>query len=766
MKKLALSFGSIALAQIGLPGLVSAQTTSGQGEAGATIAEVVVTANKREERLQDVPVAVSAVSGDDLASFNIVETREITRLVPSVILSGTDVASFSQGFQVRGVGTQVNSATLPQSVSVVLDGIALANTAMGRMDFSDVERIEVLRGPQGMLFGRNASAGVINIVTRQPQLSETELATHLSYGKASDFDDRLAQMTGNIPLGSAAALRVNAYYHNRGGFMTNAVNGEELNEYQDQGIRAKFRWEPSEFFSLNFSADYSEQEDPYRNNSILEVVPGTPRAAELATYGVVAGLRNNKVVNNAPTDGSSYAGGATLRLDWRLGEHTLTSTTGYRNYTIEDFTKDNDNSIAGTFDIATIDGPMDQYTQELQLTSPTGGRVEYVAGLFYDHFESDSSSRFGGSLPPTLCTPLPISPCVSEWFFLYRTNSAAAYGQATIRFNDRLRGIVGGRYTHDWIDFRYRNGIAPGYSSAAAFFPQVSAFYQEDTHDNISWRTGLQFDFADEVMGYATISTGYKAPGFDSTGVREGADQLVFAETALNYEIGLKSSWLNGRLVANADVFYTTFEDFQTQVTVQVPGGLNAFRTQNAGELRTKGFGIDVIAAPVDGLRFGVNVAYTDGYFTDYANAACYRGQTAALGCNPTTPPTTVADGNALPNAPEWVYSTSASYNRPLTDNLRGFISADWYHRSAASLSAADDPLLVLPAYGLLGAAIGLEADDGRWRFSVTGKNILDKAFPISLSRGGGVTNPDVVLSHYFTQEAYRTIYANIDFRF
>jgi iron complex outermembrane receptor protein len=760
-----------AAAVVAMP--ARAQTAQIDGLQG--LEEIVVTATKRPEKLQDVPIAVTAISGGALDTDNIVESREIVRLVPSLVLSGagggSDVANFSQGYSIRGVGTQDVSPTLAQSVSVVLDGIALGQSAMGRMDYGDIDRIEVLEGPQGMLFGRNASAGLVNIVTNAPVLNSYQAIAHASFGTSSDFNDVFVQATGNIPIGQNAALRVNTYYQDRSGLITNEFNGNALNAYADKGIKAKFLWDLTDSFEINFSADYSWQHDPYRAAAISAVTPGSPMALELAQYGITAGPENTKVINDAPDVGSSAAGGSVLRLAWKLGDYNLTSTTGYRIYTMDGLQKDNDNSLSTSFNIATIDGPMWQYSEELQLTSPSNRPVEYVAGLFYDHFVSNSTSDFGGGLPSIgfsfLCSA-PVTPsdfCVEGWNYSYKASSVAAYGQATIHLGDRWRFIAGGRGTHDFNNFTYENSVVPGYPAAAVFFPLVPHFYQSEDSSNFSWRVGPQFQIAPDTMAYATVSTGYKSPGFNSTGVITGVSQIVRAETSTDYEIGLKSSWLDRRLVANVDAFYTDFKNFQTQVLIPIGGGITAFQDQNAGGLRTAGFGVNVAALPVEGLRIAANVAFTDAVFTDYPTATCYTGQTAAQGCN-TALGTTNAAGNPLPDAPKWIYTISGDYKTPLTSRLQGLIGTDYYYRTDAQGSQARDPVTALPAYGLLGAYIGVGDPDGRWKVTVSGKNLLNKFFPISIVRGFALTVPAGALtSDYFSEEAFRAIYLNLEVR-
>lgn len=759
-------FTPIVATALGVSAALGAHAQTPQGQRGAALEEVVVSATRREEPLQDVAVAVNVVSGLALEQRNIVDTKELVRIVPSLVLSGNPFGNFQQSWQIRGVGTQVNSPTLPQSVAVVIDGIAMSNSAMLRMDFSDIERIEVLKGPQGTLFGPNSTAGVISIKTRDPVIDENEFAARLSYGHASPFDEVLAQASANVAVSDTTALRLNAYYRDRDGYVTNVLNGHKFNAYKDMGVRAKLLWEATDNLKVQLSGEYSTQDDPYRQSVVTSVIPGSDLDLKYQELGIVPKLGSLKSANYWPSRGESHVIGAMLQLDWSLGDYLLTSISGFREYEMDgmfgDLINTPEPSIYGT-----IEGPMTQYSQELRLTSPSGRTFEYVAGLYYDQFEFDSISQFGLQVPDFLCAePLPPNTtCASQWRYVYRTESVAAYLNATIRLSDRWKLIAGGRATKNWLDFWFTNGTAPGFT-VNAFNVPIDRLTSELDDSAFTWQFGPKFSVNDDVMLYATVSTGYKAGGFSSAGISSNTqDVRVFPETSRSYEVGLKSTWLDKRLTANVDVFYTTFKDFQTQVALELPTGRTVFTTQNANKMRTRGAGLELTYLPIRDLLLTANVAYTDAEFVSYPNSACYIGQVENCDWS-TGVAITDASGLPLPNSPKWTYSLAANYEFPLTSRVNGFASVDWYHRSATNLSQVGDPAQAIPAYGLLGASVGVEDPAGKWRVALSGKNLLDElfcSFPSQYTFGeifGGVTTCQ------YSEETFRTIYATVDFRF
>jgi len=733
-------------------GLLAAATVPAQEQPGTfTIEEIIVTATKREENLQQVSVAVTALPAAQLRERSIVDPREIIYLSPSIQLAGSN-SNNSEGYSIRGVGTAVFGSGLQQSVAAVIDGVSVRPTD-ARQSFVDLERVEILRGPQGMLFGKNASAGLVSIVTKRPVFNDYSGELYASYGDASSFDERTVQVAGNLPLGSSAALRVASHYADRDGFIRNLVDGRRLNQYRDAGVKAKLLWAPSETFSAYLIADYSDQDDPFRIAPIVNVEPGGAIEQFFLDYGVThIGPKNDKAIIDGPVFGRTDYKGVSLQLDWELGAHTLTSISSWRESDRE-YNLDTDSTPVDLFNTNYSNGTQGSYTQELRLTSGSDARIQYVAGLYYEQLYSNGRARFAGALVPDLI------PLGLKFDFTFGTRlkseSYAAFGQAEIPLTERSRAVLGARYTLDEISLHYSSQNL----SVLPFpgFPEVEAYTEEADASAVSWKVGLEHDFSRAVMGYATVARGYKGPGFNTLAIAEGERQYIAPETVMSYELGLKSTIRHSTRL-NVAAFYSAFDDYQANVVdTSGFGPVGRILVKNAGSLETYGLEIELTAQPTDGLFLNAGLAYIEATYDDFPNQSCYPLQTPEQGC---IDGLTDASGNDLVNSPKWVLTTAAKYERPLTSSLRGFVSANYYWRDRASMSVQGDPNKYVDSYGILGASIGLASAYDTWRATLWVKNLLDERFPSSIIDGVGTTlsGDPADYAHYRTHDAFRTV--------
>jgi len=739
--KTALCAGA-GVAVLAMAGAAWAQDAAAQDETAVT--EVVVTAQKREERLQDVPIAVSVASGEQLERQNISNIDQLKLIVPSF-------ESTSFGVSIRGVGTATFSTSIEPTVSTVIDGVVLGRPEMALGSFYDIERVEILRGPQGMLFGKNASSGLVSIVTRNPRLGDFGVDANINLGEEGY---NKSDATVNLPLGENAALRVGGFVNKLDGVLQNQFDGRSFNGNDEWGGRAKLLWRPSDTLDVVLSADYSKQ-DQSVTWSPYAAVPGGTTELALAACGVTASPDNTDICIDGPQykDRENY--GFSAQVNWEYGGgFTLTSiTAGRRAF---DFSGgDSDSLPVNILNTNESNQDIRQFSQELRIASPTGEKLEYVVGAYYFKMTTDQTTIQTGTFG---IAPIPIVNQTIDNHAV--TESRAVFAQGTVHATEQLRFIAGARLTRDDISLDFDQYAQPGF-----ILPGVAVSTSDSAKEtNFSWRLGVQYELTPVTMVYATASKGYKGPGFNQTAVSSTTqDQLVGPEYPMSYELGLKTVLPGGKAILNLAIFDTKFEDYQAQ-TVDFSTTPPSFRTINAGDLKTRGVEIDVTAAPIDGLLLTAAATWLDAEYGDFGYISCYPGQPTGPGnCEvvspgfpPFLPPVVGYDpsGQSLANAPEWKVAFSGRYQRPINENFEGFVQADYNWRSDVNASAAGDPATEIKAYGILGGSLGVETTDGRWRLSIWGKNLTDERFPSALF--GTVFGAPGDYSQVLTGDAFR----------
>jgi iron complex outermembrane receptor protein len=446
-----------------------------------------------------------------------------------------------------------------------------------------------------------------------------------------------------------------------------------------------------------------------------------------------------------------------------LGFATLTSLTAWRKWKNTD-NNDPDLLPLPILEINAGNSRLTQKSQEFRLTSPSGGVIEWVAGLFYydqrNRTESEQTGTLGFvALPTTLGTTL---NTVTD------NLSRAVFGQVTVRPLPRLKLIAGARYTDEQVDLVLDQFKAP---SATATIPGrfTGTINGETSADNVSYRLTGQFDLTPEMMVYVTHARGFKGPGINTLGVSTSVTEVVRPEIPTNWEIGARGAWLQNRVAANLALFKTDYEDFQAQVFDQsiTP---SRFRVTNAGELNTKGVEAELSLRPTRELTLSANAAYIDAVYGEFENIACYTGQpvlpfgtarTSDRQCirtsaAPGATAVTNGTGNRLSNVPRYTYSLFGRYEQPVA-GLKAFAQANWQWRSRVSFSAAGDPNLVHPSFGLLGGSIGIGAEDGRWTATLFARNLLDRFYATNII-SQPVLNAPGVYSQFFAPDSRRIV--------
>jgi iron complex outermembrane receptor protein len=682
--------------------------------------EVIVTAQKRAESLQNVPISVAVISGAELAARNKTQIADLTRFVPGFTFAD-NTSDAGRNILVRGVGTNSFSRSVDLSVGTVVDNVVSGSLSGSVLDFSDVERVEVLRGPQGMLFGKNASAGLLNIYSRSPT-EELSTGFGASYGS-----ENLVNLNGYLsgPLIEDSVLgRLSLYSNTSDPILENLYpGGDDFNDRNEWGGRTKLRWLVTDALDAQFNYTHSERDHTCCVAALRSVIPGSI----VEELGGPVGPKNDKVKDNDTSKGDTKVDIYSVEANYTLGDYLLTSISSYTNENIYGAARADDYTRTA-LPANDSNEKYEQYTQELRITSPADRTVAYVAGLYY--FEKQIDQHFVRyiDLYGIGFTPVPDSGALSTVMEAYTTNeSLAAFGQLTWNIAAHSRLSLGARYNDDEITQDQTVGALPG------TLPEAPPGYiNAQTSDQaLSWRVIGEQDIAAEAMAYASIARGYKGPGSNSlpSGPSSG-NVFVDPEIPTNYEMGVKSQWWDNRLRVNGAVYYTQFKDFQA--SAQVAGAFPPlFYVTNAGELETQGVELEVDAQLTDNLSFQGSLAYTDAIFSDWEDAPCYARQTPAEGCIDEGQDLSGAD---MPNSPDWAIYLSPSYYIPVPSMpFDGFVTASYFWRDEVQFDTANNPLLTGDPYGTFDLYTGIAARDGRYRVQFYIQNVFDEFYVSSI---------------------------------
>ncbi len=747
----------------------------------ATPAEIVVTAQKRTERLQDIPLAVSVVGGEQLGLISRPSVESAVQLVPALnVLKASN--TLNQTIFLRGVGTTNFSIAAEPSVSVVVDGVVYARAGEAFGDLVDIDRLEVLRGPQGTLFGKNASAGVLNIVTKMPEFEQ--FGGNVEASAFSHHGEYRFKAAVNAPLAANAAARITGFYSNYDGNIRNITTNQWVNGYEHYGVRAQLLVEPSASLRLYAAADYRKGNDDCCG-SVISVGPIDPATGAPSTSPVASviptplGANSRTIAENLATETREKSYGVSLQADLTLGDHTVTSITAYRKY--DNFEVRDGDALPGPYvGFAQLHdfGPTrtHTFTQEIRLTSPADKLLSYVLGGYYSNaFSSRSQLRnvincnAVAGAPTTVAIPCgsalaqPSTMPVSTVDLGSRLKNLAAFGQFTLSLSNSFRLIGGLRYVHDELSGfhkrtsvglatnasglpvtvngilgnfdqgvydRYLTLVASGQNPNTAATNAVTAsngvFYRANaSNDNLSGKAAIQVDLSRDHMFYGSYTRGYKGPAynifFNLTGT---ATNLIEPETSDAFELGLKNTLLQGRMTLNLALFRADYHNFQAN-NPEIVAGFSIVRFTNAGEVSTKGVELDLTWRPVADLTINGGVAYTKAV-VDRFNAPPGAAATAII-----------PDGTSLQFAPKWKGSLNANYRVRTGGALDVWLGSSMNFQSKQLSIFSSDPVQrqfgTIPAYALINAQIGVGDPADRVRVTFQVRNITDKSYPASI---------------------------------
>jgi iron complex outermembrane receptor protein len=668
--------------------------------------EVVVTATKRESSLQDVSIAVTALSADMLKNAQITQTADLVALVPSLNMqTGSSVSDSS--FNIRGIGTQVFGIGVEPSVATMIDGVVLGRAGQAFMQLNDVERVEVLRGPQGTLFGKNSSGGVVHIITQNPS-NEQEAKFSATAIEKGEY-----QLGGTVsgPITETLGYRITAFGSDDDGYVKNLYNGDELNGGTDWSTRGKLRWLPTDSLELEYTGDYSRLDCDCNAQTIRQTTD--PESIE----PLIASSTNDQVNTNSPTNDKVKSYGHALTANWQWNDYTITSISAYRDWE-EDFRSDTDAAPISVFGLESGKSTgQDQYSQELRLTSPGEDRLSYVAGLYYFNQTVDREEY------------REILSATTDATFSTENTNYAAYGEANYQLTDTVRLVAGARYTHDELSYDFKR-----VGGGTGLPPPVDSTGGNTKDDDTTVKIASQWDFDDDAMAYVSYSQGYKGQAYNAlfSATEESLDKSVDPEKSDAYELGLKSTLFDRRLELNAALFYTEFKDFQASSLVDDSSVDSeqpsiAFVVQNVGEVSTKGLEVDFRALVTEKMSLYGGFAYIDATIDDFPGGTCSFGQEERGEC-----PLGYQDlsNQDLPQSPDWKMNLTVDYAIDLPSQGFDLIARAAYRaQDDVQFDISQDSNTIQDAYGVLDLAMTLTDKQDRYSATVFVKNALDEHY-------------------------------------
>ena len=744
------------LALAGTTLLVVALPAQAQTTPDADTDDIVVTARQRAENVQTVPIAVSVVSGEQLDRAYTVNTQQLSLLVPSLNYSSANPRNTA--FTIRGLGSSVVAVSqandgLEGGVGFYIDQVYHARPATAAFDFSDIDRIEVLRGPQGTLFGKNSTAGAISITTRLPTFTP-EASEEISVGS---FNYVQAKASASLPLTDTIAARISGLVTRRDGVIRNIVTGEDHNGIGNQAARGQLLFQPNDRVSVRLIADFTNFESNCCTQVYFRVAPTLKPAAR--QYPALAAGVGYTPASLDPYDRvtdidaalgvSTNEGGVSAIANWNLGAATLTSVSAWRFWNW-DAANDRDYTGLPIQLVQHIPSRQDQYSQELRLASNGEGALSYVGGLYFfrQRVIGRPISIYGplaayylvGPTTGAAATPVPgnlLDGFGSDGRTDFQSNSYAAFGEVNWR---PLRGltITGGlRYTYEKKKGSYDTFTFGGLQTANAALnsAKLSILRGQDYAARVNGgaltgRANLAYQFTPDVFGYAGFARGAKSGGINMSGLPlDNANQpalntaVVRPEQNTNYEIGLKTRLFGRRLTLNVDAYYTRVTDFQANVTDT--GAAAALRTYLANIPKVTVKGIEADANVQVSKRFSLNAsaAYADGKYDSYPNGPCPIERIGSA--------TTVCDlsGIALPSLPKWSVTYGGDYALPI-DPLGGSIALHLDGRSQTKQfgDPTGSAYTVIGGYTLVNGSVGFRSRRG-WEIAVFTRNLFDRNY-------------------------------------
>ncbi|MDJ0919120.1 MAG: TonB-dependent receptor [Woeseiaceae bacterium] len=769
MKLLSTSALTLALVILTVPALAQQDGKSDR----RSLEEIVVTAAYREQGLSDVPVSVSAVAGDALIETAVQKAEDLQFLVPNFNVTETGI---STNVFIRGIGSGINQA-FEQSVGTYIDGVSFGRAQMFRSPFLDLERVEVLRGPQSILFGKNSVAGALNISTAKPT---DQFEGRVLVSQEFEDDETIVEGVLSGPFSDRVRGRVAVRYRDALGYVENATTNSDEPARDDLTIRGTLVMDVTDDLTATLKLESSEFDVYGRQIEIINEQP--------ATAGPFTGLQYNQIlqigfgadpsVGNVTQDYVRSSNGdfsfndstsAVLTLDWTLGEHTLQSITAFTDFEYDELC-DCDFTGANVFKAA-LQEKYEQFSQEIRLTSPLGDKVDYIVGLYFQTSEHDFNDQIlvpaNSVLVPAVNARSPgagslIANTQAARIASVDNDIISAFAQMSLHVTEGFTLQLGGRVTDDQRDGS-RTLTIEALGGAPLPAPQVAAplvyanpaiFGITSTNLSALGPTGAAligllgelpvsgsrsttkfspeikgiWDLSDDAMVYASWASGFKSGSYDFRAnnrsfYRTMEDSFEFDdEEASSFELGTKLVLADGRAELNVALFATSYEELQ----ISIFDGVLGFNVGNAAEASINGIEFDGRVAAGEYLTISGGIAFTDFEFVDFRNGQCYFGQTPNVDIdNDGTRELCDYTGNSNQMLSDVQGNLTFDFEYPLSNSMDLGIRLDMFHTGKYDASATYDPALVQDAYTKTDLRVALRTDS--WEVAVLGKNLSDE---------------------------------------
>jgi iron complex outermembrane recepter protein len=726
-----------------------------------TSGEIVVTARRRAEAAQDVPIALTALGGEALTRQGAFSIQSVSQQAPT--LQYTSSNPRNTALNIRGLGVSFGLANdgLEQGVGFYVDQVYNSRPAAAAFDLLDIERIEILRGPQGTLFGKNTTAGAVNISTKLPSF-EPEGEVEGSIGSHG-----FVQLRGAVSapiIEDKVAFRLAVGKTSRDGFVRSIQSGRNVNDLDNLAVRGQLLWTPSSALRIRLSGDYALSDADCCTQVFVRYGP-TLRSANRQFPALAAALGyappslnpyNRLADADAPIKARSALGGLSLIADYDFGKSTLTSITAWRWW---DWQPANDRDYTALDILRQSANPVqqDQYSQELRLASNGTNRLDYTLGLFayYQKLRGQNVTEWGRDASFWLlgtqtanATAIPsnlIEGYITRSNAVSTIESYAGFGQLIWRISDSLTLTPGIRYTFEKKNADYDAVVGGGLatSNAALANAKLSIFRPQAYHvgfsdDAVTGDINLSWQPARDVHVYASYARGYKSGGINLAGLPFNASNnpalnraIVSPERSNAYELGIKTQWFDRKLTANFAAFRSDVRDFQANVVDTGPGALRGYLA-NIEKVRSQGFEADLTLAPVRGVSAYLRGAYTDARYIAFTNAPCPLELigNATSQCD--------LSGRQLPGTSKWALGFGGEYQRAIPGaNGVAYAGVDGTYRSAYFADASDSAYLRIPGYALFNLRAGFRSDKG-WEVFVLAKNVFDRNYLTLLTPQSG----------------------------
>jgi iron complex outermembrane receptor protein len=755
--------GCYSLSIAALPAIAQAQSapvTAATESKSQQIQEVIVTAQKRKENLREAPVSAAVVTAESLVKSGVETLDDVGKLVPSLVAAPSG-GNLRSGFTMRGISTNVLTVGAPSGTAVMIDGVTLAPESMAAKQLTDIQNVEVLRGPQATLGGRTASSGVINIVTRVP---EDNFGGRIGATVTNDGQRRVEGfVTG--PLAEKLKFSLSGY-DGKTLFPTRNLSTGEYDRETAKGIRGKLLFTPTRDLDLTLTAAHLEMDNKGTFQTYIVVDPNAKyrgfipyRTALPEGITVNRDNFNYAVRNNPGTEATDKL--YSVVANYKLNGWIFSSITA-RQQEDRDFIADVHNQNSDWAALLTNGRySWDQSqrallnvrttSQEFKVVSPQLGMVDLLAGVYYGHDETGYDfvrASFG----------IPVGPSPFSANRIADTKTKAVYGRATWTLTPEATLVTGLRVNRDEIGYVYNLRYNTTPASASAPFTRTDAASQNTTVGDVA----LRYKLTPNIMGYASYSRGYKPAIWNLDGAVTATNDFrpVNRENVNSYELGLKGAFLNRRLTLNAALFNTIYTDFQVQ-TFDPIAPAATFALSNAGKASTRGIELDGRAILPGDFRLNASVAYIDAKYDDYGAATCYTAQTVAQGCLRSVSGTSYQSlsGTRLPNAPKWKSNIGIDKSIPIDSlALDLTLSSTYSFQTEVNFDPNGNPIAVQGAYGILNLSATLADREGRYDVSLFANNALDRSYVSGITDQGSRWGNLAALTAWRSRDAQRYV--------